>query len=64
MFAARPFLLLNIAPAAQAGVAVRAITSTTITTIKGWPSPVRRAPSPGPDEPGDNSLDPALFSHW
>lgn len=35
MFAARPFLLLNIAPAAQAGVAVRAITSTTITTIKG-----------------------------
>ncbi|MDR0226225.1 MAG: hypothetical protein LBI66_07380 [Burkholderiaceae bacterium] len=35
MFAARPFLLLNIAPAALAGVAVRAIASTTITTIKG-----------------------------
>jgi hypothetical protein len=35
MFAARPFLLLNIAPAALAGVAARAITSTTITTIKG-----------------------------
>ncbi|QPS07997.1 MULTISPECIES: hypothetical protein [Delftia] len=35
MFAAHPFLLLNIAPAALAGAAARAITSTTITTIKG-----------------------------
>lgn len=34
MFAARPFAL-NIAPAAEAGVAVRATTIKTTTTIKG-----------------------------
>jgi hypothetical protein len=34
MFAARPFLL-NTAPAAQARVAARAITSIKTTTIKG-----------------------------
>ena len=34
MFAALPFAL-NIAPAAQAGVAARAITTKTTTTIKG-----------------------------
>jgi len=35
MFAARPFALMNTATAALAGVAARAFTTKTMTTIKG-----------------------------